>query len=283
VVTTRASIAVAGSVALLAAAACNQIAGINEAVAGCTLDGVVNGLETDVDCGGGCLPCDVNKKCNDPDDCVSAACFNKKCVEACPYKKPMYRATTRVSEKCIACYPRVEGTDPLTEGLPMETRCMSVCPGKIRLQGLVEIGKDGQWVEDPENPIYYLVQVAKVALPLYPQFGTEPNGYYIPPRWVPRDHLRQMFGPGVDHAIETYLAPPRELLAVMQLFRATQRIIFRFRIEKGPKVRDVVIGGKPWAMYNDTVIGYDRAGNEVANLSVLEPFHVRPRKYPNSI
>ncbi len=30
----------------------------------------------------------------------------KKCVEQCPYKKPMYRGTTRVSEKCIACYPR---------------------------------------------------------------------------------------------------------------------------------------------------------------------------------
>ena len=33
----------------------------------------------------------------------------KKCVEQCPFKKPMYRGTTRVSEKCIACYPRIEG------------------------------------------------------------------------------------------------------------------------------------------------------------------------------
>lgn len=40
----------------------------------------------------------------------------KKCVEQCPYKKPMYRGTTRVSEKCIACYPRIEGKDPLTGG-----------------------------------------------------------------------------------------------------------------------------------------------------------------------
>src|SRR5256885_8954162 len=59
----------------------------------------------------------------------------KKCVEQCPYKKPMYRGTTRVSEKCIACYPRVEGKDPLTGGEPMETRCMAACVGKIRLQG----------------------------------------------------------------------------------------------------------------------------------------------------
>ena len=48
----------------------------------------------------------------------------RKCVEACPYKKSMYRPTTRTSEKCIACYPRVEGLDPDTHGEPMETRCM---------------------------------------------------------------------------------------------------------------------------------------------------------------
>jgi nitrate reductase beta subunit len=207
----------------------------------------------------------------------------RKCVEQCPYKKPMYRATTRTSEKCIGCYPRVEGSDLLTEGLPMETRCMAVCPGKIRLQGLVEIGKDGRWVEDPSNPLTFLVKEAKVALPLYPQFGTEPNGYYIPPRWVPRPYLRQMFGPGVDDAIDAYLSPSRELLAVLQLFRATQRIIFRFEIEEGPKVRDARIGGKPWAMYDDTVIGFDRDGNEVVRMNVLEPFVERPRRYLNTI
>ena len=40
----------------------------------------------------------------------------KKCVEQCPFKKPMYRGTTRVREKCIACYPRIEGKDPLDGG-----------------------------------------------------------------------------------------------------------------------------------------------------------------------
>ena len=207
----------------------------------------------------------------------------RKCVEQCPYKKPMFRTTTGVSEKCIGCYPRVEGTDPLTEGLPMETRCMAVCPGKIRMQGLVEIGKDGEWVHDPNNPLYYMVKMAKVALPLYPQFGTQPNGYYIPPRWVPRDYLEQMFGPGVDHAIDTYMAPPRELLAVLQLFRATQHIIFRFEVKPGPKVRDAVINGKKWSMYDDTVIGFDRQGNQLVKLSVLEPIYERPKKFLNSI
>src|SRR3989337_2913079 len=131
----------------------------------------------------------------------------RKCVEACPYKKVMYRGNTRVSEKCIACYPRVEGTDPLTEGEPMVTRCISVCVGKIRLQG---------WVDDPKSPLNFLVHKERVALPLYPQFGTQPNVYYIPPRWVPRQYLRQMFGPGVDEALQKYASPSHELPGVTQ-------------------------------------------------------------------
>jgi len=207
----------------------------------------------------------------------------RKCVEACPYKKPMFRVTTRTSEKCVACYPRIEGKDPLSDGVPMETRCMAACVGKIRLQGLVRVGRDGSWVEDRSNPLYFLVQVEKVALPLYPQFGTEPNGYYIPPRWVPRPYLEQMFGPGVDEAIARYRAPSRELLAVLQLFRATQKILFRYEVIPGEKAYEATIDGQPWALYNDTVVGYDARGKEAVRLSVVEPFHERPRRYLNSI
>jgi nitrate reductase beta subunit len=207
----------------------------------------------------------------------------RKCVAACPYKKAMYRPTTRTTEKCVGCYPRIEGNDPLFPGKPLETRCMAVCPGKIRMQGLVKLGPDGSWAEDRQSPLYYLVKVAKVALPLYPQFGTQPNGYYIPPRWVPRPYLRQMFGPGVDEAIEKYSAPDRELMAVLQLFRATEQIIFRYEIEEGQKVYETTINGKPWALYNDTVIGFNRDGEEVARVKVEEPSYLRPDTYLNSI
>ncbi len=210
----------------------------------------------------------------------------KKCVEACPYKKAMFRATTRVSEKCVACYPRIEGKDPdLTpDGVPLETRCMTACVGKIRLQGLVRIDeKTGDWAEDRYNPIYFLVKVEKVALPLYPQFGTEPNIYYIPPRWVPRGYLRQMFGPGVDQAIERYVAPSRELLAVLQLFRTTQKVISRYELIEGEKVFETTINGKPWALYNDTILGFDRNGKEIVRTTVQEPVHVRPELHLNSI
>ena len=207
----------------------------------------------------------------------------RKCVQQCPYKKPMFRTTTRVSEKCIACYPRIEGGDPLNDGLPMETRCMSACVGKIRMQGMVRLNEDGSWANDPQNPLYYLVKVAKVALPLYPQFGTQPNGYYIPPRWVPRGYLHQMFGPGVDEALKRYAAPSRELLAVLQLFRSTQTIISKYEIIPGEKVYETTIDGKTWEMYNDTAVGFAKNGREVARLNVEEPFYVRSNKYFNSI
>ncbi|MGD9935190.1 MAG: 4Fe-4S dicluster domain-containing protein [Dehalococcoidia bacterium] len=203
----------------------------------------------------------------------------RKCVDACPYKKSMYRPNTRTSEKCIGCFPRVEGTDPLTEGLPMETRCMTACIGKIRLQGLAKVDDAGLWVEDPANPLYFLVHVEKVALPLYPQFGTQPNVYYIPPRWVPRDYLKQMFGPGVDHAIERYSNPSRELLAVLQLFRASQTIVFSFKIEKGPKIQDLTLNGVRREIYDDVVVGYDSQGREVVRVGVEEKVFERPQQF----
>ncbi|QDV89516.1 Chlorate reductase subunit beta [Phycisphaerae bacterium RAS2] len=207
----------------------------------------------------------------------------RKCVEACPYKKSLYRGTTRTSEKCIACYPRVEGSDPESDGVPMETRCMAACIGQVRMQGLVKVNEDSTWVEDRQNPLYYLVHVAKVALPLYPQFGTEPNGYYIPPRWVPTKYLEQMFGPGVQQAVERYRAPDRELLAVLQLFRRSNRIIFRYEMREGPKVWETAVAGRKFEMFNDTVIAFDRKNREIFRTQVEEPIHVRSERHANSI
>lgn len=207
----------------------------------------------------------------------------RKCVEACPYKKSLYRGTTRTSEKCIACYPRVEGLDPETGGVPMETRCMAACIGQVRMQGLVKVNPDNTWIEDRQHPLYYLVHVAKVALPLYPQFGTEPNGYYIPPRWVPVPYLKQMFGPGVEQAVERYRHPDRELLAVLQLFRRSNQIIARYELKEGEKVYEIEQEGKKFEMFNDTVIAFNRSGKEMFRTQVEEPIYVRSAKHANSI
>ena len=96
------------------------------------------------------------------------------CMEACPYKKIFYNHTTRVSEKCVLCFPAVE------EGI--QPRCMRNCIGKIRSFGFVG-------TPETARPTTHrlLVHVRKVALPLYPQFGLEPNVYYIPPVHVGSD------------------------------------------------------------------------------------------------
>ncbi len=47
-------------------------------------DGVRNGAETDVDCGGTCPPCAVGKVCIIATDCQSSNCAGSVCEDACP-------------------------------------------------------------------------------------------------------------------------------------------------------------------------------------------------------
>lgn len=171
----------------------------------------------------------------------------RECVKACPYKKVFYNMVTRVSEKCIGCFPLIEkGEQP---------QCVKTCIGKIRLQGF--ISKPGEEKED--NPIDYLVRIRKVAKPLYPQYGTEPNVYYIPPVHVPRDFLGQLFGPGVEQAIETYRSAPQDkkLLAALLMFGNTPRTLHRFAEQK------------------DHAVGFDADDKEVIRVPYTEPFYKR--------
>ena len=170
----------------------------------------------------------------------------RQCVEGCPYKKAMYRGTTRVTEKCIGCFPRND--------LDLGSRCVVSCVGKIRLQGCLHTPEKAE----PDNPMDYLVHEAKVALPLYPQFGTEPNLYYIPPRWAPRKFLKQLFGPNVEDAIDKYTNPDKKLFGLLRLFGTTETIISGFQV-------------------TDTeAIGFDRADRELVRVPLDEPMIVRP-------
>lgn len=84
-------------------------------------DTVQNGTETDVDCGGGCPPCNLSKSCNNASDCQSAICTNGTCVScvdancgeadycanvfgddsgACKPKKPVFQACVD-DKQCI--------------------------------------------------------------------------------------------------------------------------------------------------------------------------------------
>jgi nitrate reductase beta subunit len=87
----------------------------------------------------------------------------------------------------------------------------------------------------------------------------------------------------VDAAIERYMVPDRELLAVLQLFRRSNIIIYRYEIEEGPKVYEGELHGKPFTMYNDTIIAFNRDGKEIFRTTMEEPVHVRPASHANSI
>jgi len=125
------------------------------------------------------------------------------CIAGCPYKKIYFNPKISKSEKCIFCFPRVE------KGLP--PACAHQCVGRIRFVG---------FLDDQEGQVYKLVHKYKVALPLRPDFGTQPNVYYVPPlfdppklddnmapidnsRRVPIEYLELLFGKEVHQALET--------------------------------------------------------------------------------
>jgi nitrate reductase beta subunit len=172
----------------------------------------------------------------------------RECVKGCPYKKTFFNPVTRVSEKCIGCYPAIE------QG--RQTQCTITCIGKIRLVGFVGTPKTVR----EDNPVDYIVHVAKIAKPLYPQFGLEPNTYYIPPVHVPPKYLQQMFGAGVGDAIARYrkAADDEKLLGALLLFGSTPMIVHHYRVEGG------------------TTIGFDEHGAELVRVPLKEAIHVRP-------
>jgi nitrate reductase beta subunit len=171
----------------------------------------------------------------------------RECVKACPYKKVFYNALTGTSEKCIACFPKIE------QGL--QPQCFVNCIGKIRLAG---------WLSPPDkaqadNPLDYLVHIRKVALPLLPQLGLEPNVYYIPPVHAPDAFLSQLFGPGVPAAINAYRKAPDDLdlAGLLGLFGCTDRVVPR------------------WRRKDDWVAALDEDGKEIVRVPLKEPVYVR--------
>ncbi|MCU0233241.1 MAG: dehydrogenase [Thermoanaerobaculales bacterium] len=171
----------------------------------------------------------------------------QECVRACPYKKTFFNVISRASEKCIGCFPRVE------QG--QVALCVESCIGKIRLHGFLTTRGEPR----PDNPLDYIVKIRKLALPLYPQHGTGPNVYYIPPVHVPNGFLEQLFGPGVEAAKTMYrkLADDRQLLGALLLSGASQRIITRFEVK------------------GDEVLGWAENGDEVARVPFTEPVYIR--------
>jgi ethylbenzene hydroxylase subunit beta/complex iron-sulfur molybdoenzyme family reductase subunit beta len=120
------------------------------------------------------------------------------CMEACPYKKIYFNHKKGVAQKCIFCFPRIE------QGVA--NACARQCPGRVRFVG---------YLDDESSAVHKLVKKWKVAVPLHPEYGTQPNVYYVPPTSpmkfdseghldqnkprIPEEYLRFLFGQaGID-------------------------------------------------------------------------------------
>lgn len=124
----------------------------------------------------------------------------RHCIQACPYKKIYFNELTGKSEKCIFCYPRLEKGEV--------NACAAQCPGRLRFVGLLD---------DPNSAVHKIVHVYNAALPLFPERGTQPNVFYVPPFNPPKrtnygesilkdprlpvDYLIYLFGPEVKDLI----------------------------------------------------------------------------------
>lgn len=76
-------------------------------------DGVKNGTESDIDCGGpSCNPCAPGKLCVGQTDCVAAACIDGVCCQEACDGECVACASTKTERPDGECAPIVAGTDP---------------------------------------------------------------------------------------------------------------------------------------------------------------------------
>lgn len=84
------------------------------------------------------------------------------CVEACPYKMRYLNPVSGLAQKCDFCVERIEqGIVPA---------CVNTCNARARIFGDLN---------DPKSDAAKLLKENPSAKALAPQFGTEPNVYYI--------------------------------------------------------------------------------------------------------
>ena len=141
------------------------------------------------------------------------------CLKGCPYKKIYWNPEEKKSQKCIFCYPRIE------QG--QGNFCVTQCAGRIRWVG---------YAQNTASNVYKLVEVWRVGLRLHPEFGTEPNTFYIPPlspptfaspggpvtntRRIPTDTLAKLFGDNAQQTHAERVARIEEIFDIIETERA---------------------------------------------------------------
>jgi DMSO reductase family type II enzyme iron-sulfur subunit len=105
------------------------------------------------------------------------------CVKGCPYKKTYFNPELKKTQKCIFCYPRLE-QEPGSYNPPQPPRenfCFNQCVGLIRFVGYYNLQAGPSDNTNLQKNVNKLIDKWKVALRLHPEYGTEPNLFYIPP------------------------------------------------------------------------------------------------------
>ena len=179
----------------------------------------------------------------------------RMCVSGCPYKKVYFNHHTGKAEKCTLCYPRLEVGEPTVcsetcvgrlrylgvllydadrvgevaatedeKDLYEAQRSMLLDPFDPEvIAGARAGGVPDSWIKAAqESPIWKLISVYKVALPLHPEYRTLPMVWYIPPLSPVVDAVTASGADGENHrllytAIST-MRIPLEYLA--ELFTA---------------------------------------------------------------
>ena len=169
----------------------------------------------------------------DEDRCQGA----QDCIRACPYKKIYFNPARQVSQHCIGCFPRIEkGVAPA---------CARQCAGRAVFVG---------FLEDEGGAVHQLVRRWEVALPLHPEWNTEPNVFYVPPlspfrlkadgsvdeseRRVPTTYLESLFGPGVAPALRTLEAEIARSRQGQRSELIDTLIAYEWKTMLGPFTRD---------------------------------------------
>ncbi len=155
----------------------------------------------------------------------------RRCVQGCPYKKTYFNPSKKKTQKCIFCYPRLEQEPGSFQPPqpPRENFCFNQCVGRIRYAG---------YDTNPAANVNKLVNEWRVGLQLHPEFGTDPNLFYIPPvspprfgadgqllpntRRIPLDYLATLFG---DDPSQTHAQRATRIQEIFDIFEAERAAV----------------------------------------------------------
>jgi nitrate reductase beta subunit len=154
------------------------------------------------------------------------------CNAGCPYRKVYYNPVEKKSQKCIFCYPRREDSKGFLTG--HHSFCFTQCVGRLRYAGLLKLDEDPLSAYNAQFNVNRLVYEFGVALRLHPEFGTEPNLFYIPPlsspmldangvvvgtRRIPADFLAMLFGDDRTQTLAQRIARVEEIFTKVEAAR----------------------------------------------------------------